>query len=101
MGKLTQMLSEAIIDGFKGKIDFYFYMGIPCFRKWPKSPGRLRSPAVQAQWPAFSYAAKEWDNLSPEVRRAYEQLATGSGLTGRDMFQRSYTKGLYQHPPPT
>jgi len=100
MGRLTRMPQEAIISGFRGVVDYYYYMGVPCFRAWPKSPGHRRAPAVEAQWAAFSYAAGEWNNLSPELRRAYEELATGSGLSGRDMFQRAYLKGLYAYPPP-
>ena len=100
MGKLKAMPAEAIIDGFKGTIDFYFYMGVPCFRKWPKSPGRLRAPAVQAGWASFAYASREWNNLSEDVRRAYEIMAGDSGLSGRDMFARSYLSGLYRNPLP-
>ena len=100
MAKIKAMIAEKIISGFKGKLDYYFYMGVPCVRRWPRSPGHVRSPAVMEQWEAFSYASREWNNLSPVVRRAYEELATGSGLTARDMFQRSYLKGLYREPLP-
>ncbi|GAH92479.1 unnamed protein product, partial [marine sediment metagenome] len=47
----------AIIKGFKGTLDFYVWKGITCVRSWPRSPGRKRAPAVQAQWPAFAWAA--------------------------------------------
>lgn len=100
MAKITRMPNEAIISGFKCKVDFYYYMGVPCCRAWPRSPGHRRAPAVEAQWAAFSYATREWNNLSPEIRRAYEELATGSGLSGRDMAMRAYLKGLYRYPPP-
>lgn len=100
MAKLAKMPNQAIIDGFKGAIDFYVYMGIPCARKWPKSPGHSRSPAVMAQWPIFSYAAKEWNNLSKAVRDAFQELATDSGLSARDMFMRAYIQGLYRYPTP-
>lgn len=100
MAKLLAMPHEAIIDGFKGNIDFYVYMGIPCARAWPKSPGITRSPGVRAQWPFFSYATKEWPNLSQAVQDAYRELATNSGLSGRDMFIRAYLTGLYRYPTP-
>lgn len=100
MAKIKEMLGEKVISGFRHKLDFYYYMGIPCARRWPKSPGKRRSPAVMAGWAPFAYAAGEWNNLSPEVRRAYEELATGSGLSGRDMFTRSYMKGLFRNPIP-
>ncbi len=100
MAKIRKMPSQGIIDGFKGTLDFYINMGIPCVRLWPKSPGKLRSTPVMAQWPAWSYAAKEWSNLTPVVQDAYRTLATNSGLSGRDMFTRSYLTGLYRYPTP-
>ena len=100
MAKLTALPEQVIIDGYKGTIDFYVYMGIPCARAWPKSPGRRRSPAVMAQWPLFSYVAREWNNLSQTMRDAYQTLATSSGLSRRDVFTRGYLSGLYRNPLP-
>lgn len=100
MAKVTAMPNLAIIDGFKGVVDFYYYMGIPVARAWPKSPGKARSPGVMAQWPLFTFAAKEWNNLSPTVQEAYNKLATDSGLSGRDMLTRAYLSGLYRYPTP-
>ncbi|GAH55530.1 unnamed protein product [marine sediment metagenome] len=100
MARLTVLPSQAIIDGLKGSIDFYVYMGIPVARAWPKSPGKARSPGVQAGWTPFSYASQEWKNLSPIVQAAYNQIATNSGLSGRDMQVRAYLTGLYRYPLP-
>jgi len=100
MAIIRRLPSQGIIDGFKGTLDFYVYMGISVVRAWPKSPGKNRSEPVQAQWPAWSYAAKEWTNLSPAVQDAYRTLAGTSGLSGRDMFTRSYLAGLYRYPTP-
>ena len=100
MAKLTELPHQDIIDGLKGSIDFYIHCGIPCARSWPRSPGKLRSPAVMAQWPSFSYSSREWVNLSAIVQAAYIEFATNSGLTGRDMQQRGYLSGLYRYPLP-
>jgi len=100
MAKLTALPELAIIDGFKGTIDYYVYMGIPCARAWPKSPGKWRSLSVMAQWPTFTYASREWNNLSLAVQRAYSVLATNSGLSSRDMQVRAYMTGLYRYPTP-
>lgn len=97
MAKLLVLPHQAIIDGFKGKVDFYMHRGIPCARAWPRSPGHARAPAVEAQWSSFGYAAQEWQNLSPEIQDAYREMASGTGLTGRDMFTRSYLTGLYRY----
>ncbi len=94
------MISEGVIDGFRGTIDFYFYMGVPCFRMWPRSPGKKRAPAVMATWSAFAYSAQEWNNLSPTLRDAYNKMAGDSGLSGRDVFSRAYLKGIYRNPQP-
>lgn len=89
-----------IISGLKGTVDFYLYMGIPVARSWPSSPGKVRSLPVMAQWDPFTLASREWNNLSPEVQAAYEELATNSGLSGRDMQIRAYLAGLYRYPIP-
>lgn len=96
MAKLKKLPSQRIIDGFKGTVDFYVYMGIPCARSWPRSPGPDRAPAVEAQWLPFAWASANWNNLSPSVREAYINQATGTNLTSRDLFTKSFisTKGL-------
>jgi hypothetical protein len=100
MAKLTEMPQEAIIAGFKGTVDYYLWMGIPVARSWPRSPGPRRAPAVEAQWPPFSYAAKEWSNLSVTVQAAYHGMAQTGGLDGRDLQVRGYLSGLYRYPLP-
>lgn len=100
MAKIKHMIAERVISGFKGTLDFYYYMGVACVRKWPKSPGKKRALAVMAWWAPFTYAVQEWNNLSPEIRRTYEELATDTGLSARDMFMRAYIKGLFRNPIP-
>ena len=95
---LQALPGKAVIDGFKGKIDFYLHNGVPVARSWPRSPGKRRAPAVEAQWPLFSYAAKEWVNLSEDVQAAYYKMAEASGLNARDLQMRSYLTGLYRNP---
>ncbi|MBA7643919.1 hypothetical protein ES703_51653 [subsurface metagenome] len=98
MAVITSMPSEAIISGYRGSLDYYYNMGLACVRRWPRSPGHLRTPAVMSTWEAFAYASRLWKLLSPEVQRSYEELATGTGLSGRDMAERAYLKGLYAYP---
>jgi hypothetical protein len=94
---ITSMPSEAIISGFKGTIDFYEYMGLAVARTWPRSPGRKRAPAVEAQWENWAYAAREWRNLSPTVQDAYRALGHSSGLSCRDLQVRGYLAGIYKY----
>lgn len=93
MAKLRILPELAIINGLKGKIDFYLWMGIPVARRWPRSPGRQRATAVEAQWPAFSYASKLWGYMDEETQAAYRWTAHGTNLTGRDLQVRAYITG--------
>ena len=97
MAKLTALPAYAIISGFKGVIDYYVHDGIPCVRKWPRSPGKTRTPDVEAQWPAFRQAAREWSLLSEAMQAAYYALAQSSGMNGRDLQVRGYLSGLYRN----
>lgn len=97
MAILTELPHQAIISGLKGQVDFYYWNGIPVARSWPRSPGRQRSPAVMAQWPAFTYASREWNELDETMREAYRELAQAAGLSGRDLQMRGYLHGLYRY----
>lgn len=90
MAKLKKLPSMAIIDGFKGKIDFYLWKGIACARKWPRSPGHDRAPAVEAQWPQFAFAGSYFTSLSPEVQAAWRDMARSYPITGRDLFTKAF-----------
>ena len=90
MAKLTSFPAADIISGFKGVVDFYVHDGVPCLRRWPRSPGKKRSPAVEAQWSPFTYASRQWSYLTEDIQYAYNKMASGTGLSGRDMFIRLY-----------
>ncbi|GAH95299.1 unnamed protein product [marine sediment metagenome] len=90
------MPEQAIIDGFKGTLDFYVHNTIPCVRSWPRSPGKRRAPAVEAQWPLFSWAAKNWDSLSDAMKQAYEETASEVFMTGRDLFTKSFITDYFR-----
>ena len=100
MAVLKAMPSLAIIAGFKGKIDFYRWRGLPCARSWPRGHGGQRSPTVQATWPAFTTAAQEWSHLSAEVQQAWNAMAQHGGLSGRDLQVRGYLGGVYRYTMP-
>lgn len=93
MAIIKEMVGEKIISGFKGVIDYYYYMGLACARRWPKSPGHIRSPAVMAQWPAWSYAAKTWHLLPLHVQEAYKLTAHSTDITGFELFMKAFTTG--------
>lgn len=97
MAKLTALPEQAIISGFKGKIDFYLYMGIPVARKWPRSPGHKRAPAVEAQWPTWAYASRIWSQMDDETQKAYIETAAGAHKTGRDLATLAYLSGYLKY----
>jgi len=90
MAKLTVLPELAIIDGFKGKIYIYLHDGVPCARRWPRSPGKRRAAAVEAQWLAFAYAAASWNFLSDEIQQAYRDTAADTRMSGRDLYLKSF-----------
>lgn len=94
MAKIKSMVGEAVISGFKGKLDYYEHWGQACVRAWPRSPGKKRAPAVEAQWALFSTAARLWNEIPQVIRDAYERMASNTGLSARDMFTRSYISGF-------
>jgi len=100
MAKILRFPAQHIIDGLKGKLDFYYHDGTACVRTWPRSPGHVRAAAVMAQWEAFSNASRVWDNMSPEIQAAYNHMAGRSRWSGRDLATRSYLTTLYRYPTP-
>lgn len=90
MAKITKMPAQSIINGFKGTLDYYVWKGIACVRRWPRSPGHRRTPEVEAKWPAFAWAASNWNSLTAEVQAAYKRMAQNTVLTGRDIFMKSF-----------
>jgi len=98
MAILRALPHTRIISGFKGKVDFYLWHTIPCARRWPKSPGKHRTLAVEEQWPAFTTASRLWSELSPEIQQAFNSMAQGGALNGRDLATKAYLSGLYRYP---
>lgn len=98
MAKITKFPGTKIINMLKHTLDYYQYMAQPCVRRWPRSPGHIRTPAVMAQWAAFAYVAKQWSLLSPEMQALWYSMASGTILTGKDLFTRSYISGAFTYP---
>ncbi|MBA7524592.1 hypothetical protein ES705_16733 [subsurface metagenome] len=97
MAKLTNLPALEIIAGYKGTIDFYVHDGIACARSWPRSPGHDRAPAVQAQWPAWTIASRLWALTDTATKDAFNAMAAGTNLTGRDIQVKSYITSEHLH----
>lgn len=90
MAKISALPSLAIIGGFRGVLDFYVRDGVAICRQWPHPHTKVRAASVTAQWPVFADAVALWNTLSPEIRAAYNTMASGATLTGRDMMIKMY-----------
>jgi hypothetical protein len=73
--------------GIFGKdVDFYFWKGILCARRFPRK-GRQPGTVIQKKtFEAMRYANQEYNRLAPEERSAFSFLASPSQMTGRDFF---------------
>lgn len=90
MAKVEAMPSRAVIDGLRGKIDFYRWNGIACVRKWPRFKPTSMTEASKAHQPAFRYISQSTPLLSSEVVESWRWLADQSNLTWRDWLTRAY-----------
>ncbi len=96
MAVLKALPSTAIIDGFKGSVDFYLWKGLACARRWPRWHARTPTDAERASQVDLAYAARACGALSPHMKAQWRQLATGTRFTWREMFVRAYIRGLWE-----
>jgi len=93
MAKLSGMPAAHIIQSYKKILDFYEWKGIPVCRRWPRSPGRLRNPAVMATSARFSYISSQPKNLSTDLITAYHDIPSNVGWTWKDFMVSFWFKG--------
>lgn len=94
MAKLTSMPQQAIIDEFKGYVDFYLWKGIPCARAWPRWPPRDPHPAEKANQDEFAYIIHLYNTIPAEIIDAYRVTAAGTQYTCRDLFIKAFLVGI-------
>jgi hypothetical protein len=93
MAKLASLPEKDVIAGFKGVIDYYVRDGVPIVRKWPRPHRPSLTPQVIANQQAFADAVALWNTLDPSVQAAYNAMASGSTMSGRDMMVKMYLNG--------
>ncbi len=91
---LKKLPEQAIVDGFKGTVDFYVCRGIPVARKWPHYPRRTPYPAELANQLAFSYITKALSSLPEHVIAQWKAQTAGTPFTWRDLAIRAYMRGI-------
>lgn len=95
MAKIAQMPSQAIIDSFRGYLDFYKWCDLNIVRKWPRAPGRSRAPAVVAAQVPFAYVNQQASELPGYVIDTWKAMAQSGGLTWKDWMNRAYISGTF------
>jgi len=98
MAKIAAMPSMAVIDGFRGYLDFYQWCDLVIVRKWPRTNRDSLTPATIAAQKPFAYLNQQLPSLPAEVRESWEWLADQSNLTWRDWANRAYIGGTLAAP---
>lgn len=88
------MPSKAIIDGLKGKVDFYLFRKTPVARKWPVWHPRDPTPAEASNQQAFAYINRVAKDLPVFVIDQYKRMAESTPFTWKDLLVRAYMKGI-------
>lgn len=82
--------SLATIRKYKGLIDFYYWKGIPCARKWPDWSHPKLSAGQKASMAAFSQAMTDLKQVSPHVRETWKSLLFGKAPSWIDEYKSRY-----------
>lgn len=90
MAVITGKLSQNTVDTLAGAIDFYYYKGILCARKWPHWKVRVPLPDEKAAQDNFAYVSKMWKWLPEYLKQTYREMAIGTPVTARDIFTKAY-----------
>lgn len=94
MARLSALPSQAVISAYKGKVDFYMYMGIPCARMWPTWGPRTPYVLEKANQDVFVYITTHLSSMPDYEIDQYKRMAQGTPWTWRDLAIHCYFKGL-------
>ena len=97
MARINALPHQTIIKGFKGTLDFYYWKGVPCVRKWPVIPMSSRSPASLAQAQIFGQIVSAWSLVGGVPKDWYNLAAADQPRTGRDLYVTGVFGHLHEH----
>lgn len=89
MAKLTVLPDARTIVEAKGVVDFYYWKGIPCARKWPRKASYERSAAEQAGSARFTTVAKATTGISTVMKELWIGIGASEGTTWVDVFRNN------------
>jgi len=88
----------AVIDGLRGKLDYYNWCGLCIVRSWPRMHIKERAPGVVTAQQVFAYAHHTASTLPANVVETWQELASKSNLTWKDWLARAYVGGTLTAP---
>ena len=97
MAKLNALPAQEIINTLKGTLDYYYWKGVPCVRKWPVIPMSSRTQASLDSAHLFGEIIQGWALVGGEVKALYNQAAADQPRTGRDLYVSGVLGHLHQH----
>lgn len=99
MARLTALPSLEIIRGFKGKIDFYLWKGLPCARAWPRYRQENTTPASKAAAALFGDILRGYGLICTEARNWFIEDAKDQPRTPRDLYVSAVLGHLHERSP--
>lgn len=96
MAKINALPSLEVINVLKGTLDYYYWKGIPCVRKWPVIPKSSRTPASMASALLFGQIVQGWGLTGGAAKALYIQAAADQPRTGRDLYVSGALGNLHE-----
>lgn len=85
-----------IIRGFKGTLDFYYWRGVPCVRKWPHTPRAHLTQGTLDAAAVFTAIIQGYALLGGAVKALFQEAAADQPRTGRDLYVSAAYGNLHE-----
>jgi len=93
MALIKTMPSLAVVKSLRGSLDFYKWCNLNIVRKWPRKPDTPRSDYSLAASGRFTYITQQAGVVDPDIKAAYDELASASKWTWKDFEMSLWSKG--------
>lgn len=96
MAKINALPSLEVINTLKGTLDYYYWKGIPCVRKWPVIPRSSRTQASLDSAHLFGVIVQGWALVGATAKALYIEAAADQPRTGRDLYVSGVLGGQHE-----
>lgn len=96
MARVNALPSLEVINTLKGTLDYYYWKGIPCVRKWPHIPYSSRTQASLDSAHLFGQIVQGWALVGAEVKAWYQESAADQPRTARDLYVSGVLGGQHE-----